>query len=136
MPVAEPIIGVAWEDGTAVLLGHLVNASGADMTVASISSINLIVEDEAVAGTVVGPSPYATPAQFATSDVVFDALQTRALNPIWTKNAAGFNFRYDVLNAQIPTGGKTYRFEFWFTPASGIRFVQVFKVQTRETRDD
>ena len=113
-----------------VLMGDI-NAIAA---VSDISAIEMIVEDEAFPGTAIASSPYTlTPAT-----VLFDEGQTDAGVWIPTETSPTYNFRTET-TAEMTTPGPTtgvtrYRFEVWFTPASGNKFVQVFFCDAQESR--
>ena len=83
MPIAKPVEGTLWQLSAGTLMGHLQSLpTGADIQQADITSIALVVQDKAVPGVNVATD---TPV---VATVIFDTLQTRANNPIWTKNAA------------------------------------------------
>lgn len=111
-----------FEDSALYLMGRGKGPGGAYMLQADIQSIDLKVFEQGKPGTVIDTQT------LTVSQVVFDTLQTDAR---WTKDATGYNFRYQTLVTQLPDGGKTYVFEFKFTPAGGGPiFHAVFHVPT------
>lgn len=116
---ASITVGSVWEDSGVSLMARVLVGDGTAMQQADISSIAYSVYNEAdtTSATSTGTLTVAT--------VVFDALQTDAR---WTKDATGYNFRWDVPASILATGGATYRFEIAFTPASGEVFHAVFRV--------
>lgn len=120
---AQTIEGFAWEDGALILMARIRNADSSLMTQASITGITLKVFEMLDGSQVASPS-------IVVSSVVFDALQTPTL---WTNYAdsTGYNFRYDPAVACIPNGGRKYRFEFKFDPASGEDFFVIFEVSVK-----
>lgn len=119
----QPFVTQAvFEDSALFLMGRGRAPGAAYMLQADISAINLQVYQKGRPATIIDaqdPSPAA---------VIFDALQTDAR---WTKDATGYNFRYQTLVTQLPRGNRTYVFEFKFTPtAGGPVFHAVFEVPT------
>lgn len=108
---------------TETLLGHVKNASG-DVSAAGIAGIKLRVVDEAAPTVLIVPEVTITPS---------DVLAALSTAWPWTKNTTGYNFRYEVLPAQIPTVGKNYIFQFQFTPAIGEVFNQEYVISTERT---
>jgi hypothetical protein len=77
-----------------------------------------------------GQTPLAghSAVSLAVAGVVYDALQT---DPIWTRDAIGYNFRHvlDVsAHAAFPTAGRAYRIVYELTPASGQVILVRFRV--------
>lgn len=109
-----------FEDSGCYLLARIVGNAAANIVQADISSINLAVTRE-------GGDADVTGTAVTVATVIFNTLQTDAR---WTVDATGYNFRYEVPAATLAVGGRKYRFEFKFTPASGPVFHVVFKVPT------
>jgi len=110
-----------WEDSGLYLMARVKGNAGVNITVASISAITVYVYARD-AGTLIAT---LTPT---VSGVVFDTLQTTALDPRWTKDSVGYNFGYAIPAASFPTGGTAYRVEVIFDPASGDNFALVAEV--------
>jgi hypothetical protein len=117
---------LTFEDSTAYILARIRGTTGSLITIASISTIQLKVYD--------AEDAEATPVEIASRDItvastVFDTLQT---DSGWdtAKDATGFNFKVEVLVADIPRGGKKYRFEFKFTNTSSKIWHFVAEVPT------
>ncbi len=103
-----------FEDSTAYLLARIRGTTGALITKASLSSIQLKVYDSEDSET---PPTEIASRSLVINDTVFDTLQ---LDSGWdtSKDADGFNFKLEVLPTDIPAGGKKYRFEHKFTNSS------------------
>ena len=121
----------AFEDMGVTLMDRIQGNGGANITQASITSIALKVyecgsedEAEAASGTIVG-----TGSTLDKTVVVFDTLQTSAPWDI-IADSTGYNFRYNSVAADRPTGSKWHRYEIVFTPASGAPFAVVWIVET------
>lgn len=120
----EAYDGSVWEDSGAYLMARiLAGDDGLAAQQADISSISYVVYDQddlTVATT--------TTTSLTVSTVVFDTLQTDAR---WTVDTTGYNFGWAAPAALFPTGGKVYRTELKFTPASGEAYHLVYKVRAR-----
>lgn len=108
-----------FEDSGLYLMARVTGSNAANMVQADVSSISLVVTKR---GGTPGDAESVT-----VSSVVFNTLQTDAR---WTKDATGYNFRYEVSPTQLGDGEGMYYFEFKFTPASGPVFHVVFEVET------
>ena len=120
---ADITTGVAWEDGAVVLMRRIQNASGTNITQASLTGITYSVWEEGNATAIV------TSTAVTVADVIFDTLQTPS---IWTEDTTGYNFRHDVASTCMPTGNRWYRFEYSFDPTSGQDFKVVFRVWAKD----
>lgn len=118
MPVAQVFRAVCFEDAGVTFLARIKGNDGSNITQASLSSIAYTVTDMADASTVISGT-------LTISAVVFDALQTGAR---WTVDSTGYNFLWAAPATLAPTGGRKYRVELLFTPASGAVFVLPFEV--------
>jgi hypothetical protein len=133
MPAAPRIhYGTAFEDMGAHLMDRVYGNAGTAITQASIGSISYRVyeHDSKIKAETAGDGALVagTASSLVVSSVVFDTLQTDAP---WdtTADAQGYNFRYDSPAADRPTGGKWYRHEIVFTPASGAAFAVVWVIE-------
>ena len=112
MPAAQVFqLKESFEDSSGYILARVRNLANSLITQASLSSIQLKVY--------AADDPAETPTEVASrsitiADTVFDALQT---DSGWdtSEDATGFNFKVEVLAADLPSGFKKYRFEFKFT---------------------
>lgn len=114
----------AVEDGGVTLMSRILGNAGTAITQASISTLTLKVFEctsEADALNAVGDEVVGVGGSLTVSTHVYDTLQT-AVPWNSTEDAVGYNFRYDAPVTCLPTGGRWYRFEFKFTPASGAAF--------------
>ena len=121
MPIPEPIIGVAIEDGGATLLARVVGNDAANITQVSLSSITYKVFKKGTTVNIAENSP------LTIADVVFDTLQTDA---VWTKDSTGYNFKVATDVLELPDGNQIYVFEFKFTPTTGQAFYVLFEINT------
>lgn len=117
---------LVFEDSSAYILARIRGMTGALITIASLTSIQLKVYDS--------DDSDSTPTEIASRSItvastVFDTLQT---DSGWdtAKDADGFNLKIEVLPTDIPRGGKKYRFEFLFTNTSGKVWHMVVEVPT------
>lgn len=123
MPVAQVFpVQAVFEDSGAYLMARIRGTSGAYISQASLGSpggINLRVYEESVVPETDAEDDDAVVAtrNLTVADCVFDSLQTS--DPRWTADTTGYNFLMEILPADLPKGGKTYRFELKFTNASG-----------------
>lgn len=97
------------EDGGAYLMRRVTGNAGANIVQADISSIAYRVTDLEDASEVDSGS-------LTVSAVIFDTLQTDSR---WTKDTTGYNFGWQTLATQRPTGGKVNQIEVTLNPVSG-----------------
>jgi len=116
------ITGTAPED-TSVSNMARVHADGVNLTQATTSSVTWKYWDKADSGTVIDSG------SLTVSSVIFDTLQTDAR---WDEDATGYNFKHDVANTAMASGGKTYRFEYKLTATSGAVGHALFEINTVE----
>lgn len=119
------IFAVHWnEDGSATCLARVMARNGSGDTVtgegnwleqADVSSITCKVIDETNNDTEITPAPTVTVAS-----AIIDTPVTSGA--IWTVDATGYNFIFDLAYTYFPTGGTTYLVEFYFTLTGGARF--------------
>ena len=114
--------GVAFED-TGVALMARVQIAGANAEQADVTSITWKAFDTADTSTV------AASGTLTVADVVFDTLQTDGR---WTRDTTGYNFRHNLAASVLVGGGKTYRIEHAWTPASGEVFHTVYEIDTEK----
>lgn len=105
----------AFEDSGHSVMARVTGNAATDIVQADITSIAYTVHDlktgeKTVTGTL------------TVSTVIFDTLQTDAR---WTEDITGYNFRYDIPASELPNGGREYKFEIVFNPASGENFTIV-----------
>ena len=129
MPDAQDIQGAVFKNGSAILLARVVGPTGAAVTPTDVASLRysvyLLDEQDPDQQT---PLAGHTGVSLAASGVVYDTLQT---DPIWTRDAIGYNFRHvlDVsAHAAFPTAGRAYRIVYELTPASGQVILVRFRV--------
>lgn len=121
MPAPQVWLAVAIEDGGVALMGRVVGNNAALINQATIDEITYKVYEKGDAVNIAVNSP------LTVSNVVFDSLQTDAR---WTKDATGYNFRHDLVPAELPEGGKVYIVEFKFVPEVGSQFYGIYSVDT------
>lgn len=122
MPNAEIPTAVIFEDSAAICMARVLGNAGTAITQADIDSITCKVYDLADTASAVD-EPTVT-----VSNAVFDALQTS--DPRWTEDDTGYNFLFVVPATAFPEGGKEYRVEFKFSPASGEPFHYAVTITT------
>ena len=115
----------AFEDSGISLMARVVGAGSTAIAQAEFTSITYCVYDTAAPSTAI----ISAGTSVTISDVVFDTLQTDGR---WTRDATGYNFRYDVGSSELPDGNKTYRVEVKFTPSSGSPFHIGWEVKTKD----
>lgn len=106
-----------FEDSGFALMSRVRGSNGSLITQAAISTIAYSTysrDAESNDAFSAGASGTLTVA-----DVVFDELQ---IDSRWGKDSTGYNFRWDVPASIVADGGKLYRLEIKFTPASGEAF--------------
>jgi hypothetical protein len=125
MSAANIIRAKVWEDGGATIQARITKA-GSNIAQATLSTITYGVWD------VTDPdSPTVTVAagqSVTIASTVFDTLQTGSG---WDRDGTGFNFQHTLPATSFPTGGKTYRVEYKFTPASGQVWWVVAELEAR-----
>lgn len=109
------------EDSGCSNMARVVGNDAAVITIATISTIKQHVFDLDATDPTVDLSNTA----LTVANVVFDTLQTDAR---WTKDSTGYNFRDDVDDTILSTGGNRYRFEYVFEPSSGAKFHVLFEI--------
>ena len=119
------IFAVNWnEDGSATCLarvmarngsGDVVTGEGKWLEQADVASITCKVIDETNDDAEITPAPTVTPAGSIIDTPVTDGA-------IWTEDAVGYNFLHDLAYTYFPTGGVSYRVEYYFTLTGGARF--------------
>lgn len=123
MDVTKATKASVWNGTNPVLMARIRSAAAALITQSSLTSIKyssrvVDVPDTEVAG-----------ATLTIGDVIFDELQT---DDRWTADTTGYNFRYTLPAAAIPTGDTTYAVHFEFTAADGSKFYLEFLLNTRK----
>lgn len=114
------ITGEIFEDGGGIVLAHVANRDGVDITQAALTGITCTVFDESLGS----ETPIAEPV-ITVADVVFDTLQT---DNRWTKNTTGYNFAHDLVAGTFTVGDRMYRGEYVFDPVSGTDFLLVVRL--------
>lgn len=104
--------------GHVVYLAHIKGADGADITIATISSISRVITDT-VGKTVTTDTP-------VVADTVFDTLQTN-LN-LWDQQ---YNFLDEMVFTKVPLR-RRYTLQYTFTASGG----EVFKTREVDVEGD
>jgi hypothetical protein len=120
MPTTKNHPFSAREDSGFSLMARIKGQTGSNITQASISTITATfynIDDEDA------PVAIGSPASLTVASVVFDTLQTDSR---WTKDATGYNFRYDVPATRTGTPCKM-RVEIKFVPTTGEPFHDVWE---------
>lgn len=122
----EILQAFVWEDGSCYLMARLLGHAGTVATRASISSVAVHAFDQD------SSNDQTLSTAPTVASVVYDTLQTTALDPRWTKDSTGYNFGYTVPASAFPTGGHSYRVEVTLTPLSGEPFYVGYDLQAIE----
>jgi hypothetical protein len=125
MPAAQIFqVSASFEDSHGYLLARIRGTTGALITKASLSAIQLKVYDPEDS-----ENTEIASRDIVINDTVFDTLQT---DSGWdtAEDADGFNFKVEVLPTDLPSGSKKYRFEFKFTNTSNKIWHVVVDVPT------
>lgn len=125
MGATDVLNASVWEDGGASFMARITGTDGANIVQADVSSITYTVYDLSDNSVVSGHDG----ASLTVASVVFDTLQTDAR---WRADATGYNFRHAIAATAFPTGAKTYRLEYKFTPASGAVYWLVYSVTAQD----
>lgn len=115
------IKGQAYQQSGVILMARLISNAGVYVSQAAISSITCGVYDTA------SPNQVVASPSVSVASTIYDTLQT---NLLWTKDALGYNFKYELPSSALPRGNKTYRVEFRVTPVGGQQYHIVFEIQT------
>ncbi len=121
MPSPKIEVDQVFEGQSVTHMARITGNDAANITQASLAGIQLRITDD-------DDNVIATRA-LIISTVVFDTLQTTALDARWTKDSIGYNFKYSTLMADLPKGDTLYRFEYRFSPGSSPQFFFVRQVQ-------
>jgi hypothetical protein len=129
MHIISDIHGTVFKNGSATLLARVVGHDGEAIVRADIASarysIYLLDDDDADSRTAVtGHSDVS----LTVADVLFDTLQT---GPLWTVDAAGYNFCHQVNVSSHPAfaiAGRRYLVEYRLAPHAGQVIVVRFRV--------
>lgn len=122
MSATDELVLSVFEDTGAVIMARVYGNAGTAITQASLSSIVCKVYDLTNGDTLIATRT------LVIASVVFDTLQTS--DPRWTEDDTGYNFLDVVEATNFPEGGRTYRLEYKFTPASGQVFAFKARVDT------
>ena len=119
---STPTLATIYEDTAITCMARIQGDDAANITQSNVTAITL--------KTFLNYGTAATSTTTLTvADVVFDALQTDAR---WTKDATGYNFRYQIPSSVFDTGDSTYRCEFLFDMNSQPDLFVIFSVDTVE----
>lgn len=112
-----------WEDGdvTEMARFQVDGANGVQADIGAGGSITRFIFDRSNDNELIAEDSLVYTA------VIFDTLQTTALDPAWTKDATGHNFKDRVPGANFATGGDNYRVEYHFVGANGELFKIVYE---------
>ena len=100
-----------WEDNDATEMARFL-VNGANGVQSDVDSIVRKIFDLANANALIATDT------IVVVNTIFDTLQTTALDPRWTEDSTGYNFRDKVVGSNFPVGGRTYRVEYQFTGTS------------------
>jgi hypothetical protein len=126
MKVTDVLRTTGWEGVPLTVMHRVQGNAGSNITQASLTAITCTVYDVDDAMAVVN-----SPA-VVIANAVFDTLQTTALDPRWTADSTGYNFRFTLPAASFPLG-RRYLVKFTFDPVSGEDFLVLVEHRTLET---
>lgn len=114
MPNPQKFNTVGWQGVDTTFAAHVQSPPGTDILKATIASIAYSVKE------MIGPQQNTSTGSgpLVVNDVVFDTLQTPTLNPSWTQDNIGYNFKATIAGATFPDAGD-YVVKFLFTPTGG-----------------
>lgn len=119
----KPIVGIAYEDSQAICMAR-VFGDGIPLVQTDLSAISYRTFDLST-NLEVGASENLTIA-----NVIFDTLQTPTLDPRWTIDSTGFNFKFAHPASKRPEGDRKYRAEVLFVPLAGDSYPVVFEIES------
>lgn len=117
----ETITGIAYEDTTIVLMARVTGLEGANIAQSDVSSITATVTD-------LSDNTPVAQVTLTKTDVVFNTLQTGGP---WTKDATGYNFRYDLPYTYIPDGDRTSCIDIGCVMADSTRLAFEFRPKVK-----
>jgi hypothetical protein len=129
----RPVLGVVWQNGTAVFLARVVGWDGVPLVAGDVDSVEYTVslvddDDDTEAVPVTGhEAEELTPA-----DVLFNSLQTSDVR--WTVDSTGYNFLHllDTTTADaFSIAGRRYLVAYRITPTGEPPITLVFQVDCR-----
>ena len=132
MTIQTWVTQAIWEETSLRVMARMTDINNALILQASVASISY----RAVAN---GDTEVVASTSLTVASVVFDTLQTTALDPAWTLDGTGYNFKYIFPPATFPTGGDTIYLPITFTdtssPTAHVSLLGV-KVPVNETYVD
>jgi hypothetical protein len=129
MADARDIDGSAFKNSSATLMARIVGAAGVNIARSDVVAVRYTVfllddQDPDARTAITGHED----AALAVSGAIFDSLQ---IDPMWTVDAFGYNFRHvlDVSTHQaFAVAGRRYLVEYRLTPAAGQVIVVRFRI--------
>lgn len=130
MSIASGVVrGRAVARSGTVLMARIVGYNNVAITRATLTQIDFLVRD-------LTAQTSGSQRTLTIADVIFDTLQTTALDPSWTEDSTGYNFRYIMPASDLAwTAGvdfqgnpapHTFQADVKFTPATGEPFIVPF----------
>lgn len=118
----------AWHGANLACMARIQDIAGTDITVAALASITCEVVQ------VDDTDTKTTPTVTVDTNTVFDTLQTQVLDPTWPFAApdAGYNFKFELIPADLPLPNKKYQAQFTLTDTAVPANVSkvAFKIDT------
>ena len=111
-----------WEDGDVTEMARF-QVDGANGTQSDVSTITRFIFNLSAGS----PNTAIAEDALVVGDTVFDTLQTTALDPAWTKDNIGYNFKDRVPGVNFATGGDNYRVEYHFVGSADEKFFIVYE---------
>lgn len=135
MPAAQIFVAPkSFEDSSGYILARIEGMNAQPITKASLAASDSILlrvydKERPPETAAVDDAAVIAARSIDKSTNVFDTLQT---DSGWDLDADpdGFNLKVEILPADLPSGGKTYKFEFKFTDANAKVWPFVTEVPT------
>jgi hypothetical protein len=130
MSQAKDIFGTAFKNGSAILMARIVDAAGANVGQAGITSIEYSIYELDPCR----PDELAVVAghdsvSLTVANVIYNSLQTGGL---WTVDEVGYNFRHEIdvgTSEAFPKAGTQYQVRYELTPATGQKSIVRFQLR-------
>jgi hypothetical protein len=130
MSIAHDISGVAFKNGSVILLARVLGADGLPITGAALGAIDYTIYqlDQADPNSETAIAGHAARA-LTVGEIILDTLQT---DELWDADEAGYNFKHvlDVSEQQAFTiAGLFYRVRYRLTAVAGQQILVRFKLK-------
>lgn len=123
------VYGTVAKNGTATLLGRVVDSTNTALTQSAISSItySIYLLDDQNPDTRTAVANHSAVA-LTVASVIFNTLQT---DSVWSKDSTGYNFKHTIPIATyvaFAIAGRNYLVEYTITPVTGQKIILRFRL--------